>query len=108
MAGLPRECPCFLEGCNVTTDVVLARLKSISLIYPPDTTPSYSNLGFALIGRLLESDASETYEELVQNYILQVLNMTNSGFDFTDDILDRMALSYSNGEQIQITSLGAN
>jgi CubicO group peptidase (beta-lactamase class C family) len=51
MAGLPRECPCPSDNnCSVTTEEVLKSLASETLILMPGTKPSYSNLGYGLIG----------------------------------------------------------
>lgn len=43
--------------------------------------PAYSNLGIALIGRLLEKVVGQSYEDYVVQNILRPLNMSDSGFD---------------------------
>ena len=44
MSGLPREAPCtgnITIYCDQTTDEILSRLRTQSLIFPPFTRPSY-------------------------------------------------------------------
>jgi CubicO group peptidase (beta-lactamase class C family) len=81
LAGMPREAPCRFVNCDYTTDEMLNKLKSTYLILPPQTRPSYSNLGFALLGRLLADKIFKApYEGLIQQYILNPLGMSNTGF----------------------------
>lgn len=61
LSGLPRECPCVLP-CNVnnsfyfsnffqeTSETMFERIAEQYLIFPPYTRPSYSNLGFSILG----------------------------------------------------------
>ena len=49
MSGLPRNSP-----CKGLTDGILLTVKCWKrLLYPPGTEPVYSNLGFALLGKVL-------------------------------------------------------
>ena len=43
----------------------------------------YSNLGYMLLGVLIENVSNMTYQEFVKNNILQPLKMSNSSFDKT-------------------------
>jgi CubicO group peptidase (beta-lactamase class C family) len=54
-AGLMREAPCFpaLGGCNVSSAQLYERLAAEPLVLQPGTTPSYSNVGFAVLGNVL-------------------------------------------------------
>jgi CubicO group peptidase (beta-lactamase class C family) len=81
-----------------------------------DTRPSYSNFGFALLGRLLEELVGESFESYVEKNILRSLNMTNTGFkvrltknvdssdhinqrgpQFTPEVQRKMAVGYFDG-----------
>lgn len=99
MAGLPRSSPCgsLWGDCNVTTDEILRRIHSQKTIQPIDTRPSYSNFGFALLGRLLEELVGESFESYVEKNILRSLNMTNTGFKFTPKVQQKMAVGYFDG-----------
>ena len=95
MSGLPREAPC-LFSCNTTSTEQLALLKNRSLILPPWVQPSYSNLGYALLGRLLTENLlqNETFESWTQANILKPLGMVNTGFKVTDELKMNMAYPY--------------
>ena len=98
MSGLPREAPCFYICENVTSADQLQQLKNRSLVMAPGTMPSYSNLGYALLGRLLTENLlqNQTFESWVRERILKPLNMTNTGFEITEDVQRNMAFPYSN------------
>ncbi|KAJ7370844.1 Putative beta-lactamase-like 1 [Desmophyllum pertusum] len=71
MSGLPREAPC-LYDCNTTSAEQLALLKNRSLVLPPWVEPSYSNLGYGLLGRLLtENLLNQTFESWTKENILK-------------------------------------
>lgn len=93
MSGLPREAPCFYTCVNATTQNQLEALRNRSLVVPPGTMPSYSNVGYTLLGRLLSEKLlnNQTFEEWVTQHILQPLNMTKSGFNITQDLLENLA-----------------
>lgn len=81
MAGLPREAPCLILNCTVTTEEMLQRLRTSHLKLPPNITPYYSNLGFSLLGRLIaERVLGGNFEDLVQQLILDPLQMKNTSF----------------------------
>ncbi len=92
---------------------MLGLLQNQSLILPPYTLPSYSNLGFALLGNLLaESIFNNTFANFstvwkrwflhcfcndfsfFQSAILEPLGMSNTGFVFTPDVVSRIAVGY--------------
>ena len=103
MSGLPREAPCFYICENITSADQLQQLKNRSLVMAPGTMPSYSNLGYALLGRLLTENLlrNETYESWVRERILKPLNMTNTGFEITKDVQRNMAFPHTeNGSRM--------
>ena len=108
MSGLPREAPCIYlcEGTNSTEQ--LALLKNRSLILAPWKMPSYSNLGYALLGRLIsEYVLNTTFEEWVQDEMLKPLGMNNTGFEITPHVERNMALPYDkNGQRLPLTRIG--
>ena len=100
MSGLPREAPCIYhcEGTNSTEQ--LALLRNRSLILPPWKMPSYSNLGYALLGRLLtERVLNTTFETWIQEEILRPLEMKDTGFEITSEIERNTAFPYGDNRQ---------
>ena len=54
--------------------------SQLSLILPPDRRASYSNLGYAVLGNVLADILSTPWADAVQEYILDPLKMTSTGF----------------------------
>jgi CubicO group peptidase (beta-lactamase class C family) len=103
MSGLPREAPCgqpeepSVNLCPHNTSAILGRLSRQSTILPPWTQPSYSNLGFALLGRCLVSHffPETSYEDYLQLHILDPLGMAGTGFTYSShSVLGRLATGY--------------
>lgn len=107
MSGLPREAPCMFT-CNTTSADQLALLRNRTLVLPPWTMPSYSNLGYALLGRLLtENSLNQTFENWTTENILKPLGMNNTGFEITDDVQRNMAFPYGkDGTRIPFMDVG--
>ena len=57
---------------------LLQQVTQKSPVYQPWTYPSYSNLGFMLLGAVLEHIKSKPYETTLQDRIFDPLNMTSS------------------------------
>lgn len=64
-------------------DKMIALFKDKPLGFSPGTQWQYSNSGYILLGYIIESVTKKSYEQVVREYILTPLKMTNSGFDFT-------------------------
>jgi CubicO group peptidase (beta-lactamase class C family) len=63
-----------------SAEEILASLKETALIAAPMTKKQYSNLGFALLGLVLEHIAEQSYTHYVTEHILHPLGMASSGF----------------------------
>lgn len=100
MSGLPREAPCIYHCEETSSSEQLALIKNRSLILAPWKMPSYSNLGYALLGRsITETLLNTTFEKWVQQEILDPLGMNNTGFEITPIVETNMAFPYGNNEQ---------
>ena len=107
MSGLPREAPC-IYSCNTTSAEQLALLRNRTLVLPPWNTPSYSNLGYALLGRLLtENVLNQTFESWTIENIIKPLGMVNTGFEITNEVQKNMAFPYLlGGRKMPFMNLG--
>lgn len=62
---------------------------------------------FWYLGRILETVVGTTFEKYVQEKILNPLGMTSTGFDFTPEVLSRMAVGYEqDGSVAPIFNMG--
>ena len=98
MAGLPREVPCphiYLNGCSLPFDQIYDNLSKMELINPPGTWPQYSNLGLGILGRALEKINGQKWEDMLEDMILKPLGMTDTGTNFTQNIMKQLAVGYA-------------
>lgn len=63
--------------------------------FEPGTDWAYNNTGYYLLGVIIEEITGMTYEEALHHYILDPLEMTDSGFDDFSEIIKRRATGYS-------------
>eukprot|EP01119_Soliformovum_irregulare_P008538 TRINITY_DN2165_c0_g1_i2.p1 TRINITY_DN2165_c0_g1~~TRINITY_DN2165_c0_g1_i2.p1 ORF type:complete len:351 (-),score=115.83 TRINITY_DN2165_c0_g1_i2:39-1091(-) len=95
ISGLPRESPDqkFHQDYNITA--IFDNINALGLLWPPNSRTHYSNLGVTLIGRSLERIRNTKYEELISQKILNPLGMSSSGFEYTSNIVSKMAVGYA-------------
>lgn len=63
-------------------------LPTIEQEFPPGEKASYNNAAFALAGRILEKVTGDTYEQAIQDLLLEPLGLSNSLF-FPRDVMTR-------------------
>jgi serine-type D-Ala-D-Ala carboxypeptidase/endopeptidase len=78
-------------------------LSSFTLPRAIGTKYEYSNLGYGLLGHVLEKRMGKTYADLVETRITQPLKMKDTRIDLTPAMKSRMATGYNN-ELIPIPS----
>eukprot|EP01104_Vermistella_antarctica_P002187 TRINITY_DN1234_c3_g2_i1.p1 TRINITY_DN1234_c3_g2~~TRINITY_DN1234_c3_g2_i1.p1 ORF type:complete len:419 (+),score=44.93 TRINITY_DN1234_c3_g2_i1:323-1579(+) len=111
-SGLAREVPCpYEDQSKCSGEYILDQVRKQYLVYPPNTHPHYSNLGFSLLGRTLQVAAGQKYEDYVLDEITTPLGMLSTGFNYTESVMDRLAIGSllsKNNSLIpaQITPLG--
>jgi D-alanyl-D-alanine-carboxypeptidase/D-alanyl-D-alanine-endopeptidase len=79
-----------------TVDLMYECLSSFVLTRDIGTKYEYSNLGYGLLGHVLEKRMGATYSELVESRITQPLGMKDTRIDLTPAMKNRMAVGYSN------------
>jgi CubicO group peptidase (beta-lactamase class C family) len=84
-----------LQGVPSSPQRNLLVLEKKGLDYPPGTQFSYSNVGYMLLGYLIEKVAQEPFALFLQKNILNPLHMTNTGFTQKDSDVANLATGYS-------------
>ena len=81
-AGLPTDDPWGDRQESITNEQ-LERLITDGLSFDsvPGTTFAYSNLGYALLGRVIEEASGNAYRDVVRERFLEPLGLTGTGFD---------------------------
>lgn len=67
---------------------------------PPNTTFSYSNLGYGLLGHAVEQPSGQDFIGYVDQAIFQPLGMTSSSFSLTPEIEQLRSKEYRNGKAV--------
>ena len=82
--------------------------KGIAFDHAPETQFSYSNLGFAMVGRIIENVSGRPYSQVAGDLLLKPLGMSSSGFNIANSPLERRAIGYryENGQFAREPDLG--
>lgn len=65
--------------------------RAIATADPEHGNCQYSNLGPALLGQLLATEAGRPYETLIQTQVLALLGLTDTHFDLDPEATERLA-----------------
>ena len=74
---------------------ILAR--GLRAAWAPGTRFEYSNLGYALLGRVISAAAGAGYPEFVRARLLDPLGMSHTGYEAAEFDSDRLARGYARG-----------
>lgn len=80
-----------------TVDEIIApAFKASNLYYEePGTYSIYSNLGYDVLGAIIEQVSGQTYEAYLQEHILDQVGMTHSGLNTSGEPLNALATAYN-------------
>ncbi|ROQ39442.1 CubicO group peptidase (beta-lactamase class C family) [Frondihabitans sp. PhB188] len=94
-AGLPTDDP-WGDRQESITDEALDELLTSGLSFDsvPGTRFAYSNLGYALLGRVVAVASGTPYRDVVTRTILEPLGLASTGFVRPDDADDRLAVGH--------------
>lgn len=77
-SGLPGWLPLYREA--VSRDDLVGRVFQLELTYEPGTRAVYSDLGFIVLGAVLERATGEAFDTLAQTRVLGPLGMGETGY----------------------------
>ena len=69
--------------------------KGIKFVAPPGKKFSYSNMGYEILGIIIQKVTGKTYEDYVEKNIFSPLGMVNSGFGYNRKTNTKLAKSYT-------------
>lgn len=78
-----------------TPDDIIARYASLPLQFAPGGNWSYSNTGFHILGRVIETVSGASYDEFLTEKILRPVGMTQSFFNDPPEVTEAHALGYT-------------
>lgn len=105
-SGLPSD---ILAGMWVQSPISLSELidkiKEESLASSPQTMYKYSNIGYSVLGRVIEVVENKPFSTAMSEGLLQPLGMENSSFKLTPQLDRFYAKGYRNGKEAERTPL---
>jgi CubicO group peptidase (beta-lactamase class C family) len=73
-------------------------VRKIPLDFDPGTDYQYSNIGYVLLGRIIELITKKDFYDYIKSSIFKPLKMTSSNYNFQDNLTDNYALPYTRGK----------
>ncbi|EON76833.1 Beta-lactamase class C and other penicillin binding protein [Lunatimonas lonarensis] len=94
-AGFPEDNPWGDRQLDVSDEQLLDLLRQgLSLSNVPGTTYEYSNLGYALLGKVIHVVSGRTYQRYITEEILIPLGMHDTKWEYTDIPVEALAWGY--------------
>jgi serine-type D-Ala-D-Ala carboxypeptidase/endopeptidase len=90
-----------------TKEEVYRYIDTCTLLYCPGDSTIYSNIGIALLGLIIEDFKNDSYENLVQKYILDELELNNTYFNVPDSKMSNRAEGHLNGSHVNSRNFDA-
>jgi D-alanyl-D-alanine carboxypeptidase len=82
------------DRLGATPRELLAIVKDKPLMFPHGTKMAYNNMGYVLLGMLIEKVSGIPYAQFVQQRLLSPLQMKDTGFDDAKLVLAKRAAGY--------------
>jgi CubicO group peptidase (beta-lactamase class C family) len=79
---------------NVSLDDLIARFNTKPLEFSPGERYCYTNSGYVVLTKIIETVSNRSYSDYLQHQILEPLEMVNSGYDRQEAILPHRASGY--------------
>ena len=93
--GLPTDDPWGDRQQSLPADAFAALLRAgLGFSWTPGVRFEYSNLGYAILGRVAAEATGEPYRELLTDRLLGPLGMTTTGFEADQVGTDRLAIGH--------------
>lgn len=84
----------YLTKTDLDKDSVYAYIAKKPLLFEPGTNTAYSNIGYYLLGRIIEKVSGQTYSAYLKEHLFDKAKMYNSGVTTNDAIVDKMTQLY--------------
>ncbi len=94
-AGFPEDNPWGDRQLDAPDEELLRQVsEGISFSNVPGVTFEYSNLGFALLGKIIANISGITYQKYITENIMKPIGMTNSKWEYDEVPKEQLALGY--------------
>lgn len=95
MAGFPEDNPWGDRQLDTKDEELIALIsKGISFSNAPGVTYEYSNLGFAMLGKIISNVSGKPYQQYINEVIFKPLGMTSTIWEYTEAPKNLLAHGY--------------
>lgn len=84
---------------TISVDSAYSEIKRIPYEFSPGTKSAYSNIGYYLLGKIIEKVSGEPYAVFLQKNIFEKAGMKNTGVSNNDSIISKKAQIYCRTEK---------
>lgn len=84
---------------TISNEAAYAEIKKIPYEFSPGTKSAYSNIGYYLLGKIIEKVSGETYAVFLRKNIFDKVGMKNTGVSNNDSIISKKAKVYYRTEK---------
>lgn len=96
--GLPTDDPwADRQESLASADFESLLAAGVRFVNPPGVAYEYSNLGFALLGQVVEKASGMTFVDFVRTRILQPLGLASTYYDYADVATETLAIGHRTG-----------
>lgn len=82
---------------QISTDNFFQQLFASKLLSKPGEKYSYSNVGYSILGRIIELTSGQTYEAFLRQYLFTPAGMTQTGYLLPEWNTKELSRSYNRG-----------
>ncbi|WP_225875119.1 serine hydrolase domain-containing protein [Flavobacterium bernardetii] len=79
---------------TISNDSAYSEIKKIPYEFSPGTSTAYSNIGYYLLGKIIEKVSGEKYAVFLRKNIFEKVGMKNTGVSNNDSIISKKAKIY--------------
>jgi CubicO group peptidase (beta-lactamase class C family) len=84
----------YLSKTSLDKDAVDSYIKQKPLLFEPGSSTAYSNIGYYLLGRIIEKVSGQSYSQYLKENVFDKAKMKNTGISNNDSIIEKMAKTY--------------
>lgn len=84
---------------TISSDAAYSEIKKIPYVFSPGTKSAYSNIGYYLLGKIIEKVSGEKYAVFLRKNIFEKVGMKNTGVSNNDSIVSKKAKIYYRTEK---------
>jgi CubicO group peptidase (beta-lactamase class C family) len=83
------------RGRKYSTADLLSQLQNQYLCFKPGSAYKYSNIGYRLLGIMIEQVTGQRFEDYLEKEVFKPLGLNDSSFDYTADMALRMSKGHN-------------